>query len=125
MFRFPHLGTPVTIRVPHKESQTIHPIQQLSGSALRGLSQREHPLHNNADIPHRARVSRGRVLIKRGRQWLLSGEEQTSQMRAVSSAQTFASCTQMARAHLLPPSVISVEAYYGVSPYMAFSWPWA
>jgi hypothetical protein len=25
----------VTIRVPHKESQTIHPIQQLSGSALR------------------------------------------------------------------------------------------
>ena len=35
IFRFPHLGTPVTIRVPHKESQTIHPIQQLSGSALR------------------------------------------------------------------------------------------
>jgi hypothetical protein len=30
MFRFPHhLDTPVTIRVPHKESQTIQPIQQL------------------------------------------------------------------------------------------------
>ena len=39
--------------------------------------------------------------------------------------QTFASCTRMARAHLLPPSVISVEAYYGVSPYMAFSRPCA
>src|ERR1700674_5010810 len=35
MFRFPHLGTPQsTIRVPHNESQMIHPTQQLSGSAL-------------------------------------------------------------------------------------------
>ena len=39
--------------------------------------------------------------------------------------QTFASCSQMARAHLLPPSGVSVEAYYGVSPYMAFSRPCA
>ena len=37
MFRFPHLGTPQSkIRVPHNESQMIHPTQQLSGSALRG-----------------------------------------------------------------------------------------
>src|SRR6476660_9818242 len=36
MFRFPHLGTPQSkIRVPHNESQMIHPTQQLSGSALR------------------------------------------------------------------------------------------
>jgi hypothetical protein len=28
----------------------------------------------------------GRVLIRRGRQWLLSGQEQTSQIGAVSSA---------------------------------------
>jgi hypothetical protein len=36
MFRFPHLGTPQsTIRVPHNESQMIHPTQQLSGSALK------------------------------------------------------------------------------------------
>jgi hypothetical protein len=35
MFRFPHLGTPQSkIRVPHNESQMIHPTQQLSGSAL-------------------------------------------------------------------------------------------
>jgi len=35
MFRFPHLGTPQsTIRMPHNESQMIHPNQQLSGSAL-------------------------------------------------------------------------------------------
>ena len=35
MFRFPHLGTPQsTIRMPHNESQMIHPTQQLSGSAL-------------------------------------------------------------------------------------------
>ena len=34
MFRFPHLGTPQSkIRVPHNESQMIHPTQQLSGSA--------------------------------------------------------------------------------------------
>ena len=35
MFRFPHLGTPQSkLRVPHNESQMIHPNQQLSGSAL-------------------------------------------------------------------------------------------
>ncbi len=34
----------------------------------------------------RKRQERGRVLIKRGRQRLLSGEEQTSQIGAVSSA---------------------------------------
>jgi hypothetical protein len=35
MFRFPHFGTPQSmIRMPHKESQTILPTQQLSGSAL-------------------------------------------------------------------------------------------
>jgi hypothetical protein len=38
MFRFPHLGTPQsTIRVPHNESQMIHPTQQLSGSALNAV----------------------------------------------------------------------------------------
>jgi hypothetical protein len=38
MFRFPHFGTPQSmIRMPHKESQTIHPTQQLSGSALSSL----------------------------------------------------------------------------------------
>ena len=39
MFRFPHLGTPQsTIRVPHNESQMIHPTQQLSGSALKSTA---------------------------------------------------------------------------------------
>ena len=33
-----------------------------------------------------AKVVLGRVLIKRGRQWPLSGEEQTSQIGAVPSA---------------------------------------
>lgn len=41
MFRFPHLGTPQSkIRVPHNESQMIHPTQQLSGSALRSWRRR-------------------------------------------------------------------------------------
>jgi hypothetical protein len=38
MFRFPHLDTPQsTIRVPHNESQMIHPTRQLSGSALNAV----------------------------------------------------------------------------------------
>ena len=41
----------------------------------------------------------GRVLIKRGRQWLLSGEEQTSQIGAISSA--FDLCVQPVSATLL------------------------
>jgi hypothetical protein len=45
MFRFPHLGTPSRrFRLPHNESQMIHPTQQLSGSALTKLSPNGAPI---------------------------------------------------------------------------------
>jgi hypothetical protein len=63
MFRFPHLGTPQsTIRMPHNESQMIHPNQQLSGSALRTAisvsSPRNRVQHLNGRSTTNARLER-------------------------------------------------------------------